>query len=266
METQGTLSALAFCWTVERGDGAGIALTSHDRPLTVNGTLHEPSCGISPAAVSRSVGLKHEPAEVRGSLGDGGLGDDDLVSGRWRGARTRLTAVSWSDETEVADLFQGELGEVSLSDREFSAELVGPTAKLSVPACPVTSPECRASFGDRSCRVDLRGRSMRAAIIESGTEGLRLDRAIPEAYRWGRLRYLSGANCGLSSAIISVSGDSIQLREMPRGDIGAAEAVDLIEGCDRRFATCADRFGNAANFRGEPHLPGNDLLARFPGS
>lgn len=37
----------------------------------------------------------------------------------------------------------------------------------------------------------------------------------------------------------------------------------LREGCDHTIATCANRFGNAANFDGEPFLPGNDLLARY---
>ncbi|WP_205481021.1 DUF2163 domain-containing protein [Sphingomonas arenae] len=266
MDTEKTLSALAFCWTLERRDGAGVALTSHDRPLVVNGDLHQPSQGVSPAAVTRSAGLVNEPAEVHGSVGDDGLGTEDLRVGRWRGARTRLTAVSWSDETEFTDLFQGELGEVSLADGEFRAELAGPLAKLSIPACPVTSPECRASLGDRACRVDLRGQSMRAAVVRLDPEGLMLDQPIPDAYRWGRLRYLSGTNCGLSSAIISVDGSVVRLREVAAGDIRPGAQVELVEGCDRRFSTCAERFGNAANFRGEPHLPGNDLLARYPGS
>ena len=38
----------------------------------------------------------------------------------------------------------------------------------------------------------------------------------------------------------------------------------LNEGCDHLLATCASRFGNAANFQGEPFLPGNDLLAQYP--
>jgi hypothetical protein len=39
--------------------------------------------------------------------------------------------------------------------------------------------------------------------------------------------------------------------------------AELREGCDHTIATCASRFGNAANFRGEPFVPGNDLLARY---
>lgn len=37
-------------------------------------------------------------------------------------------------------------------------------------------------------------------------------------------------------------------------------------GCDRALATCRDRFGNVANFRGFPHIPGNDFVLRYPRS
>ena len=34
--------------------------------------------------------------------------------------------------------------------------------------------------------------------------------------------------------------------------------------CDQRFATCKTRFGNAENFRGFPHMPGNDAVLAGP--
>jgi uncharacterized phage protein (TIGR02218 family) len=46
----------------------------------------------------------------------------------------------------------------------------------------------------------------------------------------------------------------------------AGVRVRLTEGCDKRFETCRVRFANSVNFRGEPHLPGNDLLTRYPGA
>ena len=54
------------------------------------------------------------------------------------------------------------------------------------------------------------------------------------------------------------------MRRAPRFEGGGA-LVELIEGCDKSIATCAARFGNALNFRGEPYLPGVDLLTRYPG-
>lgn len=35
-------------------------------------------------------------------------------------------------------------------------------------------------------------------------------------------------------------------------------------GCDRQLATCRDRFANVVNFRGFPHIPGNDFVLRYP--
>ncbi|MEO6014096.1 MAG: DUF2163 domain-containing protein [Devosia sp.] len=37
-------------------------------------------------------------------------------------------------------------------------------------------------------------------------------------------------------------------------------------GCDRQIGTCRDRFGNVANFRGFPHIPGNDFVLTYPRS
>jgi uncharacterized phage protein (TIGR02218 family) len=39
------------------------------------------------------------------------------------------------------------------------------------------------------------------------------------------------------------------------GDTGTAVA-----GCDKTLATCRDTFDNVMNFRGFPHVPGNDRL------
>ncbi|SFE47808.1 phage conserved hypothetical protein BR0599 [Methylobacterium sp. 13MFTsu3.1M2] len=44
-------------------------------------------------------------------------------------------------------------------------------------------------------------------------------------------------------------------------------AHSLTAGCDKRLATCRDRFANAVNFQGFPHMPGNDAVMRaVPGS
>ncbi|MNT98193.1 hypothetical protein D3C72_2407210 [compost metagenome] len=35
-------------------------------------------------------------------------------------------------------------------------------------------------------------------------------------------------------------------------------------GCDRRLTTCREKFENVPNFRGFPHIPGNDFVLRYP--
>jgi len=81
----------------------------------------------------------------------------------------------------------------------------------------------------------------------------------------GELLWIEGANCGLGSPVIAVEGPTLQLAEGPVFAVAEPVRVRLTEGCDKQLATCRDRFANAINFRGEAHLPGNDLLTRYPG-
>jgi uncharacterized phage protein (TIGR02218 family) len=82
-------------------------------------------------------------------------------------------------------------------------------------------------------------------------------------FAYGTLRWLTGANAGLESRVVANAGTSVTLRDVPAFAVTAGTRVEMVEGCDKRFATCIGRFGNAVNFRGEPHLPGNDLLTRY---
>jgi hypothetical protein len=40
--------------------------------------------------------------------------------------------------------------------------------------------------------------------------------------------------------------------------------TDFALGCDRQLRTCRNRFDNVVNFRGFPHIPGNDFVMRYP--
>jgi len=264
---EGGLTSLAFCWTLERRDGAGLGLTSHDAKLVIGGITYRPSPGISPAAVRMRAGLEPQSGEVEGALNSAALSERDLEAGRWDGARAALFAVDWEDpDGEQVALAGGGLGPVSIRDGGFAAELVGAADALSRPVCPETSPECRAELGDRQCRVDLAGRREIFAISAVDGERIELDREVGERFRFGEACVIEGANGGWRSRVMAVDGNAVVLRDVPSFAVAAGCRVRLSEGCDKRFATCRERFANSANFRGEPHLPGNDLLTRYPGA
>jgi uncharacterized phage protein (TIGR02218 family) len=264
------LTTLAFCWRLERRDGVAMGFTSHDRDLDVLGFRYRATPGMTPSAIVKSGGLDVDTLDVSGALSSEAITGRDLAAGRWDGARLRLLGVDWSNPDD-APLFlaRGELGEIGTSDGAFTAELRGPAALLEAPVVEVTSPECRAELGDKRCRVDLalRSRVARvAAMVDTVT--VDLDQAEPSgnAYGYGQLRWIGGANSGLSSAILHSAGVRLSLREPPPETMAVGDGVMLVEGCDKIFATCRDRFANGENFRGEPYLPGVDLLTRYPGA
>lgn len=263
---EGELTTVTLCWRIERRDGIAIGLTAHDRDLAIDGLVYRAAPGMTPSAVTRSAALDADSMDVRGALTGGAISEADLLAGRWDGARVSLFATDWSDPAEQVLLGDGTIGAVETRGGALTAELRGVAARLERPVVEETSPECRAELGDARCRVAMAGRRRFAVVTAIAGAVLTLDGAEPlaNAYGGGRLRWFGGANSGLEDAIARSDGTAVTLRRAPRFD-GTGARVELIEGCDKRLATCAGRFGNALNFRGEPYLPGIDLLTRYPG-
>ncbi|WP_407822144.1 DUF2163 domain-containing protein [Sphingomonas arvum] len=261
---EGELTALSFCWTVERRDGAGIALTSHDRDVRIGGTLCLTTPGLMPNAV-QDGSLDQPLAELVCSLDSAALSASDLQCGRWDGARATLIAADWQTETAFVELCRGEIGEVDVEGDQFTVDFQGPSRHLSRSVCPATSPDCRAALGDKACRVDLADRSVRAKVVSADGATLTLDRELGAKFTLGDLRWMSGLNCALQTQVVHVGGAAVQLRQTPSRRVAIGDVVKLTEGCDKRLQTCRDRFANVVNFRGEPHLPGTDFLTRYPG-
>jgi uncharacterized phage protein (TIGR02218 family) len=263
------LTTIVLCWRVERRDGVTVALTAHDRDLTVAGVTYRAAPGMTPSAVVRSEGLDADTMEARGALEARAITARDLGAGRWDGARVVVSAVDWrAPDAAPVPLGEGAIGEVEMRGGAFSAELRGVAALLERPVTEATSPGCRATLGDRRCRVPMAGRRRVARVMSVEDARVVLDAGEPvaNAYGDGLLRWLGGENSGLESAVRASDGAAVTLRSPPVYAVAAGTLVEVTQGCDRRLATCAERFGNVANFRGEPYLPGIDLLTRYPGA
>ncbi|MCE7798643.1 DUF2163 domain-containing protein [Sphingobium sufflavum] len=261
------LCALAFCWRLDRRDGVAMGLTSHDRTLAVGGLDYAASPGMLPSAIRQTGTLDAAVMDVEGALSADSLSARDLAQGRWDGAAVALYLTEWTEPGVLwLELARGTLGPVRQVKGSFVAALHGAKAAFGRAVAPATSPTCRASLGDADCRVDMALR--RRMLRIGGVDGERLLAPGVEGadYAGGRLRWLGGARCGLWDGIAGGEAGALLLDEPPDGVIGAGTPVLIEEGCDKRIATCSARFGNAVNFRGEPYLPGNDLLTRYPGA
>jgi uncharacterized phage protein (TIGR02218 family) len=263
------LTTIALCWRLERRDGVTLGFTTHDSDLAIGGLVYRAAPGMLPSAIALSDGFDPDNVDVEGALTSDAIRADDLAAGRWDGAAVAIFMVDWeAPDADTLALARGELGEVSVKGDSFEAELRGPTALLDAPVVEQTSPECRAELGDKRCRVDLAAltRVTRiAAIVEDIVVEVE-SAASGNAYARGRLRWLGGANSGLESAILASGDARLTLAEAPPFAPVAGDPVEIVEGCDKMLATCAGRFANAVNFRGEPKLPGIDLLTRYPGA
>lgn len=259
-------TSLAFCWRIERADGAALGFTSHDRPLVVDGMTCSPVPGMVPSALAHADSVEGGGMEVSGALGSGRIRADDIAVGRYDRAYATLSLVDWSAPGASVLLASGEIADIVRQDDRFEAELKSAHADLDRTPITLCTPECRARLGDARCRVALAPLTHIARVMAvTGAARIETDRALPDGVlAYGRLRPLAGALAGLDFEIVASEGISVDLREAVAARLAPGDLVDLREGCDRRFSTCRDRFQNKDNFRGEPHVPGTDSVIRYP--
>ncbi len=266
---QGDATTLCQCWRVTLKDGAVLGFTDHDRDLALEGTVFEAASGLSASEATAEAGFATGGLEVAGALSSDRVTEDDLAKGRFDHAKVEVFAVNWSLPSERVLVRAGHIGEVVREDGAFRAEIRGPLAELDEPRGRFFRAACDADLGDLRCGVDLTASPFAAsATVVSARDGRILavgdiDSAAPGWFERGRALFMSGANAGFASAIKAqrrVEGVmTIELWTAAPLAVAAGDAIALTAGCDKRFATCRDKFANQLAFRGFPHMPGNDF-------
>ncbi|MGL5837980.1 MAG: DUF2163 domain-containing protein [Sphingorhabdus sp.] len=267
---EGPVTTSAFGWRLERTDGVTLGFTSHDCDVQIDGLLYWASPGLVPTSIVETSGLETNGLDVKGALTSDAIRADDLRAGKWDGATLDVFLFDWSNpDSSKRQLASGTLGSIEFAEDSFSADVAGPAAKLSMPVAPYTSPTCRARFCDARCGLNaerFRRRTRVTGADDSHITVANLSASELNRYVQGELRWTSGRNCGLRHSIIGATANRLILDRPLSFELENDAQADLLEGCDKLLITCASRFSNIVNFRGEPHLPGNDLLTRFPSS
>lgn len=264
----GEVTTLAILWRIVRRDGVVLGFTSHDRDVEMNGVTYRAAPSFLPSALVTTAGFEGGDIELSGLLAAGAIAAGDLANGRYDFARLYVSLVNWARPGDgTLPLAAGTLGAVRWEDGAFRAELATDSARFGQAVTESFSPECRADLGDRRCRVDLARYRITTRVTAVLDRSRFMATGIATAadwYAYGRVRWITGGNAGLSAEVRSSGAGLVQLREPMRADIMPGDILMLTAGCDRRFATCSAKFNNSANFRGEPHVPGLDAMLDYP--
>lgn len=270
---QGGATTVARCLALRRGDGLVRGFTDHDAMLAFEGIEFNPGDGMVPGAFAFGTGLAVDDSEVVGALSDAAITEADIRAGRWDGAEVRLWLVDWTDPARRVLWFRGALGDLQREGGAFRAELRGLAEALNRPQGRVYQARCPAALGDAACRVDLDAPGRMAAAVVLAVDGRQVlvEGGGAAAAGWfaeGLLRVTTGAAAGLVAALrsdrIEGSGRRLELWRGFDAPLAPGDAVTLVAGCDKRPETCRQKFGNLLNYRGFPHVPGEDWLLTVP--
>jgi len=260
-------TSIAYLLRLIRPDGQVHGFTSALDSVQIDGVLYSSAQGLDVSSLSLTAGLAVDNLEMT-TLDDGSLfKQNEVFGGVWRNTRftiARYNFASPSDGLEV--LMVGTIGEVTISDGYVRLELRGLQAPLQQTIGQVVSITCRARLGDALCRVNL------APLTFSGTVSTVANRreftstSLSQAEHFfteGRLTFTSGSCQGFSHKVKYSSGASVQLQLPTPSDFAVGDTFTIVAGCRKRFIEdCTNRFANALNFQGEPHIPGVDGITQ----
>ena len=269
----GGVTTLCRCWIVTRSDGEVQGFTDHDEDVVVGGTVCRAGTGLTGSEISQKHGLAVDSSELSGALSDDTLNEDDLAAGLYDAADVELWLTDWSEPSLRVMIAKGTLGEVRRDGAAFVAEVRGLSQALGEERGRLYTAGCSADLGDTRCKIDLTSPSYKGSgsvLAITGTSSFAASGVETYADGWftaGKLTFTSGANAGLSMEVKAHRnhfGVRFALWHAMPQPIEAGDAFTVTAGCDKRFATCHDRFNNIVNFRGFPHIPGNDFVMRYP--
>jgi len=140
-------TTLAVLWKVTRLDGTVLAFTSFDQNITYLGTTYLASSGFLPSANDFNSDLSVDSVEMIGFLDNVIIKENDIRNGIYDYALVEEHIVNWKDLSQ-GDLFlrKGIIGNITMKNGQFTAEVRGLTQFLSTYIGSLYGPLCRAEL------------------------------------------------------------------------------------------------------------------------
>ena len=268
------VTTLARCWLITRNDGLTQGFTDHDEDIVLDAVTCRAGSGLTSSEATQKLGMAVDGSEMSGALSDNSLNEADLAAGLYDGASVAVWLVDWSEPGLRVIIAKGTLGEVRREGLAFTAEVRGLSDRLAQESGRLYTATCSADLGDARCKIDLTAAAYRgsgAVIVLSATSSFSasgLDTFDDGWFTAGKLSFIGGANAGLAVEVKrhrkDAGGVTIDLWQAMPETIAPGDGFVVTAGCDKRFSTCHDRFDNVVNFRGFPHIPGNDFVISYP--
>ena len=258
---------LTICtlWKITRTDAAVFGFTDNSRDITYGGLLYEAATGHTPSGVKTTSDLSVDNLEVQSILSSGKITEADLQAGLWDYATIEIMIVNYK---VLADghmmLRKGWIGNVKTGRTSFVAELRGMMQPLQQSVGRIYTAACDANLGDTRCGVTLASYTVTGSVTTATSGRVFTDTARTEAdnyFAGGLITWTSGDNDTYRMEVkSSTSAGVVTLQQaMPNATV-IGDAYSLSAGCDKLLNTCKTKFSNVINFRGFPHVPGQDKM------
>ena len=275
-------TTLAVLWKVTRMDGAIMGFTTHDEDLVYSGLTYQGATGMLNSSVKSASDMSVDNMEISAFLDAESITLQDIRAGLYDNASIEVRLVNWADLTQNDLKYRkGNLGQLSVNKPAvdvFTAEIRGLNQKLSTVIGSVYGPTCRAELGSGTNGIDMNNKWLChvdiVALQESSSVSSSADLStiVPISgltstsgyFDNGLLIFTSGELEDFKFEVKSWDGTTLRLfLPMPFAPANG-DTFTVEPGCNKTVDDCKNKFNNVINFRGEPFIPGLNVVMNYP--
>jgi uncharacterized phage protein (TIGR02218 family) len=259
------VSSYSYGWSITRKDGVRLAFAVHDSDIRIEYEIYyaNPMSNISDIVMSNELGK--DSIELHVLEAKNFINKTDVDEDMWDNAHVDVVIMDWSKQEIVSTIYSGFVSQIRQSyfssDVKFIIEVSFGTEKNYHDN--VYSPLCRNEFGDKTCGHDVYKISKFSKVI-----GIKSDNKIivfddlGVGANWV-CRVFLGNNAWYKFKKCNIIQNEIEIIDVPSTDVLVGDVVQVVPMCDKTFAMCTEKYGNAVGFNGEPFVPGEDTLTRY---
>lgn len=276
-------TTIARCWRFERQDGQVVTVTTCARDLLISGEIYRSKDGVNPTALEQQSDAAVPNSEINGTLSTEFATEAEILKGLWDSAFVTIFEVNYRDLSMGQVILQtGTLGDVKVGRQAFNAEVRGIAQALQQTVGDLYQATCRAQLGDEFCKYPIETLRVAGSITSvDSVSGRRkfTDSSRAEVSDWfgaGVITWDTGANAGASMEINAFASGVFELCLPMAANVAVGDTYTVIPGCRKRHernrknplgvSDCKDKYSNVVNFRGEPMVPGADIVLGLGGT
>lgn len=259
-----TTTTLCRLWRLTPINGTEMLFTDHDQKIVVGSDVYMPTNSFTSSAIDNSIGGSNVNFDIQVLL-NGAIDRADVEQGIYDGASMEIDAIFYDHvEFGTMPLAVGYVTDTSLPTRDLAimscAGTIGSSKRILT---EVYTPTCRADFGDSRCTLnamsfaeDFEVTSVNGIFFITNRAGDFAD----DYFSFGTVIWSTGDNAGKRIEVYRSQADGlVKLLIRPPFPIQVGDTGQITRGCDKRTSTCT-AYANLVNYRGEPYIPGQDML------
>ncbi len=265
-------TTIARCWRFERRDGEVVTVTTCSRDLLINGEIYRSKDGVNPTALEQQSDVAVPNSEINGALSGELASEAEILAGLWDQAFVTIFEVNHRDLSMGRVILQtGTVGDVKAGGLTFNAEVRGLSQALQLVVGDLYQATCRATFGDSRCKVNTGPLTVTGSFTQAPSRRRLIDSSRGEAadyFGGGLLRITSGDLAGVEIEVADYAAGGVFTLALPMpSNVAIGTTYEAVPGCRKRLLEdCKAKWANVVNFRGEPYVPGSDVILGLGGT